>query len=71
MSLPPGVSDAGLPHVTGIFNLIAMAIVMVITTILVIGIKESANFNSAIVFIKLSIVGIFLVVGGYFLIPPS
>ena len=24
MSLPPGVSDAGLPHVTGVFNLIAL-----------------------------------------------
>jgi APA family basic amino acid/polyamine antiporter len=68
MSLPPGVSDAGLPHVTAAFNLVAMAIVMVITVILVIGIKESANFNSAIVFIKLSVVAIFLVVGGYFLI---
>jgi len=67
MSRPPGVIDAGLPHVTGICNLIAVLIVMVITTILVIGIKESANFNSAIVIIKLGIVGIFLVVGGYFL----
>jgi APA family basic amino acid/polyamine antiporter len=67
MSLPAGVADAGLPHVTGICNLIAVAIVMVITTILVIGIKESANFNSAIVIIKLGIVGVFLVVGGYFL----
>jgi APA family basic amino acid/polyamine antiporter len=67
MSLPPGVVDAGLPHVTGICNLIAVMIVMVITTILVIGIKESANFNSAIVIIKLGIVGVFLVVGGYFL----
>jgi APA family basic amino acid/polyamine antiporter len=66
-SLPPGVSDAGLPHVTAALNLIAMAIVMLITVILVIGIKESANFNSAIVFIKLSVVAIFLVVGGYFL----
>ena len=44
-----------------------MAVVMVITAILVIGIKESANFNSAIVFIKLSVVGVFLVIGGYFL----
>ena len=67
MSLPPGVSDAGLPHATGYFNLVAMIGVFVITTILVIGIKESANFNSVIVFIKLSVVGIFLVVGGYFL----
>ena len=68
MSLPPGVSDAGLPHVTGLFNLVAMLVVLVITTILVIGIKESANLNSAIVVVKLAIVGIFLVLGIGFLI---
>jgi len=67
MSLPPGVSDAGLQHVTGICNLIAVMIVLVVTTILVIGIKESANFNSVIVIVKLGIVGVFLVVGGLFL----
>ena len=67
MSLPPGVGDAGLPHVTGLFNLIAALIVLVVTTILVIGIKESANFNSAIVVVKLAIVGIFIAIGGYFL----
>ena len=67
MSLPPGISDAGLPHVTGLFNLVAVCIVLVVTTILVIGIKESANFNSAIVIVKLAIVGVFLVVGGWFL----
>jgi APA family basic amino acid/polyamine antiporter len=67
MSLPPGVSDVGLQHATGLINLLAMGIVMVITTILVIGIKESANFNSVIVIIKLGIVGIFLVIGGWFL----
>src|SRR5579862_5797388 len=32
MSLPPGVSDAGLPHATGIFNLVAMVGVLAITT---------------------------------------
>jgi APA family basic amino acid/polyamine antiporter len=58
---------AGLPHATGFFNLIAVCIVMVITTILVIGIKESANFNSVVVIIKVTIVCIFLIVGGYFL----
>ncbi len=68
MSLPPGVSDLGLPHATGFFNLIAALAVLGITTILVIGIKESANFNSVIVFIKLTVVAIFLVVGGYFLL---
>jgi APA family basic amino acid/polyamine antiporter len=68
MSLPPGVSDAGLAHVTGVCNLVAVFIVLVVTTILVIGIKESANFNSAIVIIKVGIVGVFLVVGGLFLL---
>jgi len=67
MSLPPGVSDAGLPHVTGLFNLIAVLIVLVVTTILVIGIKESANFNSVIVIVKVGIVCVFLVIGGMFL----
>ena len=66
MSLPPGVSDVGLPHVTGFFNLIAVLIVLVITSILVIGIKESANFTSTIVIVKVGIVGIFLVVGAPF-----
>jgi len=47
------------PHLFGIdigFNLPAFLIALVITTILVIGIKESARFNSAIVFIKVTVV---------------
>jgi APA family basic amino acid/polyamine antiporter len=67
MSLPPGVTSAGLPHVVGIFNVIAFLAILAITTILVIGIKESANLNSAIVFVKLAVVGIFLVLGINFL----
>jgi APA family basic amino acid/polyamine antiporter len=67
-SLPAGVDATSLPHATGLFNLVAMLAIVVITTVLVIGIKESANLNSAIVVVKLSIVGIFIVLGGYFLI---
>ena len=63
MSLPPGVSDAGLPHATGLFNLVAILAILFVTAVLVIGIKESANLNSAIVMVKLGMVGIFLVVG--------
>jgi APA family basic amino acid/polyamine antiporter len=66
-ALPTGLNLAGLPHVTAICNLVAMLVIVLITTILVIGIKESANFNSAIVIVKLGIVGVFLVVGGLFL----
>lgn len=58
----------GLPQVTAIFNLVAVVAILVITAILVIGIKESANFNSAIVVVKLGIVGVFLVIGVYFLL---
>jgi APA family basic amino acid/polyamine antiporter len=49
----------GAPHIFGIdigFNLPAFLIALIITTILVIGIQESAKFNSAIVFIKVSVV---------------
>jgi APA family basic amino acid/polyamine antiporter len=67
MSLPPGITTSGLPHVTGLFNVIAFLAILTITTILVIGIKESANLNSAIVFVKLAVVGIFLVLGINFL----
>jgi APA family basic amino acid/polyamine antiporter len=67
-SLPPGVSDAGLPHATGLFNLVAFFIILVVTAVLVIGIKESANLNSLIVFVKVGIVGVFLVIGIGFLL---
>ena len=67
-TLPANLSLAGLPHVTAVFNLVAMLGVLAITAILVIGIKESANFNSAIVIVKVGIVGVFLVVGGIFLL---
>ena len=45
----------------GIINLPAIVLILVLTTLLVIGIKESARFNNFIVFLKLIIV--FLVIG--------
>jgi basic amino acid/polyamine antiporter, APA family len=45
----------------GIVNLPAVFLILVLTTLLVIGIKESARFNNLIVFLKLIIV--FLVIG--------
>jgi APA family basic amino acid/polyamine antiporter len=68
MTLPMNVSSAGLQHATGLFNLVAILVIVLITTVLVIGIKESANLNTAIVIVKLAVVGIFIVLGGYFLI---
>jgi APA family basic amino acid/polyamine antiporter len=65
--LPAGTVAAGLPHATGLFNVIAFVAILCVTTVLVIGIKESANLNSAFVILKLAVVGIFLVLGINFL----
>src|SRR5450631_539559 len=63
-----GVDASTLPQVTGVFNLVAFLIIGVITLILVIGIKESANFNSGIVIIKVTIVLIFIAIAGAFVL---
>lgn len=57
----------GLPV---IINVPAAAVVLLITTILVIGIRESANANNAMVVLKVGIILFFLAVGA-FLIRPS
>src|SRR5580698_2066337 len=67
-ALPAGVNASALPHVTGMFNLVAFLAITVITTILIIGIQESANLNSAIVIVKLGVVAVFLVLGIGFLL---
>jgi APA family basic amino acid/polyamine antiporter len=56
---------AGLPpeaFATAKFNLVAFLAIMAVTTILIIGIKESANFNTGIVFVKLIAVLTFIAV---------
>src|SRR5882757_8393881 len=53
---------ANVPHATAKFNLIAFLAIMAVTTILIIGIKESANFNTGIVFVKLAAVLTFIAV---------
>src|SRR5207302_8200064 len=60
-----GLSAAQLalvPHATAKFNLIAFLAIMAVTIILIIGIKESANFNTGIVFVKLAAVLTFIAV---------
>jgi basic amino acid/polyamine antiporter, APA family len=55
-----GADPTALPHVTAIFNLPAVLIIFVVTTLLVVGIRESANFNNAIVMIKVAVVLLFI-----------
>jgi APA family basic amino acid/polyamine antiporter len=76
--IPPALSNApfdveGTHHLvrTGaVVNLPAAFLVLFMTVLLVIGIKESARFNNIIVFVKLAIV--FLVIGfGFMFVKPD
>ncbi|HEX7090435.1 MAG TPA: amino acid permease [Longimicrobiales bacterium] len=58
----------GLPLIV---NLPAVAIVVAITWILVIGIRESAWFNTAMVVVKLGILAFFIVAGAFFVRPEN
>jgi basic amino acid/polyamine antiporter, APA family len=55
----------------GMINLPAVFIVLIITTILVIGVRESARFNSAMVAIKLAAVLFFILVGSFYVKPAN
>lgn len=67
-----GIDPATLPHMTAYFDLLAFLAIVGVTTVLVIGIKESANLNSAVVMVKVSIVLVFIGVAGlYFLRSPG
>jgi APA family basic amino acid/polyamine antiporter len=60
---------AGAPHLFGVpivFNVLAFGIVALITIVLVIGVRESASLNTAMVLLKLAVLAFFVVVGsGY------
>jgi APA family basic amino acid/polyamine antiporter len=65
---------AAAPQVAGVhlvFNLPAFLIVMLLTVILVRGIRESAWFNAAMVAVKLVIIVFFLVVGACYVQPAN
>jgi len=53
---------AGLPQATAVFNLVAFLAIVAVTIILIVGIRESANFNTGIVFVKLIAVLTFIAV---------
>jgi APA family basic amino acid/polyamine antiporter len=62
-----GVDAASLAHINGVINLPAVFIVAVVTVVLVIGIKESANINSAIVVLKVTVICLFAAIGFFFI----
>src|SRR5256885_7870100 len=54
-----------------VFNLPAIIIIAIVTTLLVIGIKESANVNNVIVFIKVAVVLLFIVAAAHAVNPAN
>ena len=62
--LPPELSTAYFEHQGGIANVPAMAIVMLLSVLLSIGVQESARVNTVIVFVKLAAVMVFIAVAG-------
>jgi basic amino acid/polyamine antiporter, APA family len=69
----PGVYDAA-PHIFGvpiIFNLLAVSIVVLITLVLIWGIRESARFNAIMVGIKILVLTFFIIVGFTYVQPAN
>ena len=61
----PGLFESA-PHILGVpvvFNVLALGIVMLITVVLVLGIRESARTTTVMVIVKLIVLGFFVLVG--------
>src|SRR3989475_6371046 len=58
-------------QVAALFSLPAVVIIALVTTLLVIGIKESANVNNVIVFIKLGVVVLFILFAAHAVNPAN
>ncbi len=62
-----GISPESLPRATAIFNLPAFVSILIVTAILVAGVRESARFNTVAVFIKVATIVIFIAIAGAYL----
>src|SRR4029077_7651672 len=63
-----GIDPASLPHAHGVFNLLVFLAIVFCTMVLVIVIKESANFNTGIVVIKVCVLLVFIAIGSNYLL---
>jgi APA family basic amino acid/polyamine antiporter len=79
ISFPPRLTGAPgthvcLPdgsHVTALFNLPAILICLALTALLVVGIRESARFNTTIVIIKVAVLTLFVAMGIHYMNPAN
>jgi APA family basic amino acid/polyamine antiporter len=64
-------AETGWVATGAIINLPAMLIVALCTYLLYVGIRESAKFNNVIVFVKLLVLGLFLIFGSSYVLPEN
>jgi len=77
--VPPALSAATGTAITladgttvhAVFNLPAVIIIALVTTLLVVGIKESANFNNFIVLVKVAVVLLFIIFAAHAINPAN
>src|SRR6476619_6868109 len=69
--LPAWMSASSDPTAGTLVNLPAIVIVLAIMVLLVVGVRESARFNAAMVAVKLAAVVFFIVVGVGYVNPPN
>jgi APA family basic amino acid/polyamine antiporter len=67
IKIPQALLASPFDMVPGTVNLVAVLIVVAISTILIIGVQESARFNAVIVFIKVAVVIVFIVAGYFYI----
>src|SRR5579884_1391681 len=64
--IPQSLLASPFDPMPGKINLVAVIIVVAISTILIVGVQESARFNAFIVFIKVAVVILFIIIGYMF-----
>lgn len=72
LTAAPGVlvhDHTGAVVATGIMNLPAVCVIAAVTCLLVVGVSESATVNNIVVFIKLTVVIAFIVIGSRYVHP--
>src|SRR5438874_4873068 len=65
--VPQAVQASPFDPMPGTINLLAVFVVVAISSILIIGVQESARFNAFIVFVKVVVVILFIVVGYFYI----
>jgi basic amino acid/polyamine antiporter, APA family len=72
LSQAPLTHDQTGWHATGaIFNLPAVLIILLMTSLLVVGIRESAKFNNIIVLVKIAVILLFIGFGIAYIVPSN